>query len=160
MPKISTLQSCSDAMIDDIVFFMKIEWCDFTAKHLGLNTFSELKAYVFDTYLKGGVYPIMFVMHEDNELIGFISVDGTDHKDYVHIAPWVNNLYVVAKHRGQAHSKALMKHALKHLCANYFDVAYLCCKPTLQDFYAGMGWNVVDDISDNMVLMATDPTNT
>jgi GNAT superfamily N-acetyltransferase len=158
MPKISTLQSCSDAMIDDIIFHMKTEWNDFTKVHLGINTFSGLKRHVYETYLKGGVYPIMFVMYEDNDLLGFVSIDGCDHKDFVHIAPWINNLFVVDHNRGKGYSKLLLQHALKYLAKMHFDIAYLCCKPSLNAFYTSQGWDTIDTLSDDMILMSVDPS--
>ncbi len=148
-----TLQRCSDDLIDDVAFCLFSKWKDYIKQHFGVKSFSQFKRFLHETYLRGGIYPIFFVLALHGQLVGFISIDAKDHKDYPSISPWLNHIYVVEEFRGKGYSRLLISHAFEYLKKNHFDEIHLCCEKHVLDFYQKTGWHVVEETDDDMYIM-------
>ena len=58
--------------------------------------------------------------------------------------PWVAAVWVEASERKRGLGRALIAEAAKIAGALGYRAAYICCRPDLEGFYAGIGWQVIE----------------
>lgn len=94
-------------------------------------------------YLQPGFLPSMFIMLDQQQLVGSSSIVAHDLSTRPQLSPWLANVYVQASYRGQGIGRQLVQHALQQAKAAGIQQLYLFTA-NQQAFYHSMGWQIVD----------------
>ncbi|MBD3670108.1 MAG: GNAT family N-acetyltransferase [Gammaproteobacteria bacterium] len=83
--------------------------------------------------------PFTLVAHDEDELLGSVSLVENDMETHPHLSPWIASLYVREEHRGQGIGKQLLKATEERARAIGIKTLYLFT-PKSEDFYRGLAW--------------------
>ncbi|MBS0219742.1 MAG: GNAT family N-acetyltransferase [Proteobacteria bacterium] len=89
--------------------------------------------------------PFVVVAESDGTLCGNALVIDNDEASRPDLTPWIAALWVDEPFRRRGIAAALMDEAARRVRSLGIDRLYLVSRPTLRDFYVGLGWKVLED---------------
>ena len=94
-------------------------------------------------YLHPGFIPSMFIMLDQQQLVGSSSIVADDLASRPQLSPWLANVYVHRNYRGQGIGRQLVFYAMQQAQAAGIKRLYLFTADQ-QAFYHSMGWQFFD----------------
>jgi len=89
--------------------------------------------------------PMAVVAHDDKGYLGSAFLIHSDMQERPQYSPWVAAVWVEASARGRGVGRALIAEAAKTAASLDYRVAYICCRRELENFYAKVGWTIVEE---------------
>lgn len=94
-------------------------------------------------YLQPDFLPSMFIMLDQQQLLGSSSIVANDLATRPQLSPWLANVYVHSSYRGQGMGRRLVQFAMQQAKAAGVKRLYLFTADQ-QAFYHSMGWQSFD----------------
>ena len=88
--------------------------------------------------------PMAVVAHNNNGYLGSAFLIHSDVEERPRYSPWVAAVWVEASERKRGVGRALTAEAARIAGSLGYRAAYICCHPDLEGFYAGIGWQVIE----------------
>jgi predicted N-acetyltransferase YhbS len=88
--------------------------------------------------------PMAVVAHKDHGYLGSAFLIHSDMEERPQYSPWVAAVWVEASERKRGVGRALITKAAKIAGSLGYRAVYICCRPDLEGFYAGIGWQVIE----------------
>lgn len=106
--------------------------------------------------LGAGPIPTALVAHEGDRLIGTVSIIACDEETRPHYTPWIAAVWVEPDHRGRGIGAALIEKATDFAFQTGAGRVYLLAGPHRRSFYEGLGWSVLETLTDGMFVLTRD----
>ena len=112
------------------------EWHCFDGRSRG-----EIEAQLRDSLNRNSL-PITFIALSGAELIGTVSLDGSDLPTRDHLSPWLASLYVTPSRRRAGVGRALVQHVVAFARQRAISPIYLWT-PSSTRLYEACGWQIL-----------------
>jgi len=89
-------------------------------------------------------FPFGIVAHDDETYIGHCLAIAHDLDQRPDLSPWIAALWVEPDHRRKGIAAQLMSRAMQELQALGYKTIYINAKPSLKEYYPGLGWMLID----------------
>lgn len=86
--------------------------------------------------------PFALIAHDGERFLGTSSVIAADLDERPHLTPWVAAVWVEEHARRRGVGSALVGRATEDCFALGIGRVYLCARPRMMPFYAGLGWTL------------------
>jgi len=96
----------------------------------------------------------IFILLDEEELIGFISITPTGAEEKSELSPWYSTMYVKKEYRGNGYSKKLNAVILKEAKERGFERIFL--KSYLVNYYEKFGARYIEKLSNGESLYCID----
>ncbi|MBJ6125525.1 GNAT family N-acetyltransferase [Microvirga splendida] len=103
-----------------------------------------------------GPVPSCFVAHDGDIFLGTASLIACDEETRPQYTPWIAAVWVEPDHRGQGIGAALIARAAEFAFGAGAGRVYLLAGPHRRSFYEGLGWSVLETLSDGMFVLTRD----
>ena len=90
-------------------------------------------------------FPFTLVAVSDGAFAGTVTAITSDLDERPELTPWVAALWVDPEFRRAGIAKALVERAVETMFAQGHPQVYLYAIPTLQAFYLGLGWTLLEE---------------
>jgi GNAT superfamily N-acetyltransferase len=88
--------------------------------------------------------PMAVVAHNDHGYLGSAFLIRSDIEERPQYSPWIAAVWVEAFARKRGVGRALIAEAAKIAGSLGYRVVYICCRPELEEFYSGIGWEIIE----------------
>ncbi|RYE54474.1 MAG: GNAT family N-acetyltransferase [Sphingobacteriales bacterium] len=95
--------------------------------------------------------PLIFIIHEDKELVGVTELKLRENKHFPEYEHWVGGVYVSPNYRGQGYASALISKAKTHTSDLGIKSLYLQCEDHNIDLYLKHDFKVLHNSEHNSV---------
>lgn len=141
---ITALADCGmqlEAFTEQLAYWHHQEWL-----HLNPGGTFEKRLTRYRQSLTSDELPTIFVAHNDEQLLGSVSLEKADMDTRKFLTPWLASLFVVPKQRNKGIASQLIVFIVNYAKQHKFKNLYLFTEDQT-DFYQHRGWHFVETVN-------------